>query len=178
MRRRVLTGLLIVVALTGCGEGSTEPVPTSASEPFLCDGIPLTGLQRMTGLDELSAEEITEWDDSYICRVQDEEGATAVFVDRDDQPVPGMGSPEDQLAAALGSGGVEVTAPAPGRGYVRSDGQIRARWACDDGVRTEIILQHPAKGREPTEDLSRYLVSILPWVCGDEEAPSATSRSS
>lgn len=176
MRRRAGIWGVAVVMVAGCGSGSSEPVPTSAAEPYVCEGVPSVGLERMTGVDDLRAEDQHPWaGDVFTCEVLDERGSTVVFVYRDDRLVAGMGSPEDQLAAGLAGGGVEVVASAPGRGYVIADGEhSEARWACEDGVRTEILLQQPDRDRDLQEDLSRYLVSILPWACGDEDPPPAT----
>lgn len=181
---RVPYGPVLFAALTvvaGCtAEAAQEPVPTTAESPFLCDGVPLLGHRLLTGAGNLSyaGDAFRPWDDDVLC-VAEGPGGESVAVSHQATEGLGLGSVKEQVEELRAhTSATRIDADAPGEGYVIPDGeQPYGRWVCDDGTRTEVRLaSSPPSGRDVSEDLSRYLTSILPWACGDAEAPERTER--
>lgn len=170
----VVAGLLL---LAGCtSHGPSGPVATTAAAPFACDGVPLAGLQRMTRTVDLEVGEdsVKPWDDDVFCEVYDGDRFVASvsymsMVGRGSDPV------DEQIAEArTRSGALQIVADAPGAGYVVvRDEETSARWVCEDNTRTDVTV-YVDSDPDLEEDLARYVVSILPWACGDEEAPQRT----
>jgi len=166
---------LLVVA--GCAPSDlSDPVPTTAEAPFVCDGVPLTGLQRLTGIRDLTVEDDTSgpWDEHFTCHVYDGD-RLVVWVLYMSTEWLGYGSLEDQITEArTRHGALQIVADAPGAGYVEvRDKEMMARWVCEDNTRTDVTV-YATGGADMEEDLARYMVSILPWACGDAEAPPRT----
>ena len=165
---------LLVVA--GCAPSDlSDPVPTTAEAPFVCDGVPLTGLQRLTGIRDLTVEDDTAgpWDEDFLCHVYD--GDHVVLWVSHELLIGQIPALEEQLARVrTRSGALQIVADAPGAGYVvsRRD-ETFARWLCPNWWRTDVTV-YATGGPDMEEDLARYMVSILPWACGDEDAPVRT----
>lgn len=173
-----LVSVLAVLSVGGCTASDLDkPVPTVAGPPFLCDGVPLTGLQRMTGIRDLVVDKSTQspWGRGFLCEVDDADGFVATISRRDTEGL-GFGTPEEQVAELrANSRAVPIVADARGSGFViADDSQPLARWICDDGVRTDVSLLKRPDSKDLEEDLAHYMISILPWVCGDQSAPKRT----
>ena len=167
----------VVLLASGCTASDLAvPVPTAAAAPYLCDGVPLTGLERMTRTSDLAAEDIAanEWDSAFLCQVSHGDRLVASVLQ---VSLEGRGSDpvDEQIAEArTRSGALQIVADAPGAGYVvERDDETFARWVCEDNTRTDVTV-YVDSDPDLEEDLARYMVSILPWACGDAEAPPRT----
>lgn len=174
----------------GCtNDGLGEPVATEASAPFLCDGVPLEGLERLANITGLTADDTDtgSWDSNFRCAAMDGDDAVVQVSAHATGPL-GEAPIEDQIAelASLAEAvPIDAQADGGGAGFVLPDrGVPLARWLCEDGTRTDVELFRSPLGDSPsdadrdalTADLSRYLVSLLPWACGDTQPPSATTQ--
>lgn len=158
------------------------PVVVSAEEEFLCDGVPVRGLELMTGVEELayvSGYAPWKWaidhDVPFQCRAGEPGSDVAlVVVARSNLQLIGFGkSADEQIAetARVWGDDSRIDVDAPGAGFVRDD---EARWVCPDGIRTDVTLYFAAEGRDAGEDLERYVRSLLPWMCDADQAPART----
>lgn len=178
-----------LVLLAGCGSAvSMDPVPmvVGADEEFLCSGVPLTGLELMTGVEELAYNfnhAPPRWaideDMPFHCSAGEPgSDASLVVVERTDIELVGFGrSADEQIAKIARAWGDDsrIDADAPGAGFVLDDGyHPAARWVCPDGVRMNMTLYVAAEGRDAGEDLERYVRSMLPWMCDADQAPART----
>lgn len=176
LRAFVASGVA-VASLGGC-TGDAGPVPTTAAEPFVCAGVPARGLEIMAGVSSVvAASGPWEWDTYFHCALDDQGGRPVAIVSHEDATLGGSGPVEDQIAAIrAGELGTPIEADAAGAGYVRDeDGSGFARWVCPDGLRTDVRLWRVDGSRDVEEDLARYMTSMLPWACGDEDAPPRTA---
>lgn len=174
-----VAGVALLALVAGCvAEVPDDPVPTTAEVPVLCDGVPLRGLELMTGTEELAydGDAVHPWDDDFLCSAAAPDGPS-VSVSHQNTAGLGVGSVDEQIDELRAhEGAVSIDSEAAGAGYVIADGsQPYARWICQDGTRTEVRLSATPAGRHVTEDLSRYLTSILPWACRDADVPTRTA---
>lgn len=171
----------VLAALAGCTTGSTEPVPTLAEEPFVCDGVPLDGIRLMTGTDEIERESSGgTWGDvtdPVVCNVRTADGSGLVTVSQEPLEWFGVGDAEAYLEEVAGRQGAQrIEAEATGGGYAYPEGEetVSAQWACGE-QRVALTVYRLAGGdRDPLTDVSRYLTSMLPWACDGADAPVRT----
>jgi len=181
MRRWTPVAVVAVVGtLAGCTSQSFDPttVPTEAAAPYLCDGVPTTGLEALTGDDHLEASDdpAGTWGKDFLCEARDG-SSTKATVSSLDVTSRGGGSVDDRIAELKSApGAVVVVGSASGAGYVLPSGdQPHATWVCADGRVTEVRLFSSSDDDRLVEGLSRYLISVLPWGCGDATPPAATA---
>ncbi|MGH8775797.1 MAG: hypothetical protein ACRDWI_11675 [Jiangellaceae bacterium] len=179
--RLALVASVTVVALgaAGCtGSDTDTPVPETAEAPFGCPGVPLRGAELMSGEESLEvAEESGDWGDvpgEFFCFLQaadDDESETAVIVEEREVESAGFGGADEVLEMLRTTeGGHPIESRQPGEGYAFGFGSVEAWWVCEDRL-VKTTLFTPVEGRDPHEDVSRYLGSMLPWACGSEDVP-------
>lgn len=170
--------LLVVLGTAGCVGPSTDPVPTTAEAPFLCDGVPREGVELMTGLAEPEAEQAGDRSDPEArrgCAVRDDDGETVLNVSWRTIDGLGVGSPEEYLETLAGDeNATPIEADASGGGYVIGpQDQPAGYWVCDDSRWLLVELFDGADGRDGFDDVARFVESVLPWTCGGEDFPEA-----
>ncbi|MBO3084402.1 hypothetical protein [Cellulomonas fengjieae] len=174
-RRLVLAGTLLgALVATGC-TADPEPVPRTAGSPWLCSGVPRDSIDLALGgaeLDEDSGQGSLGWrDDGFDCAAQ--AGDSTILVAQQTVLNSGYGSTEEEIVETLeaSSDGRRIDADAPGRGYLVEEGQAVAVWVCTGFVTRVSFFGEPPRGRDWSEDAVNLLVSMLPWACGEEDAP-------
>ena len=180
MRGPLLAGTASVaaLALVGCSSPDLSPVAAVAAGPFACDGVPLRGAELMSGRDDL---EVTVsnggWQrptDNLDCELSTSDGEVVVHVSHRQVSTSGFRTTADFLAY-LGEGDRHpIDADASGGGFVdpATENSAGGVWTCDDVVLQVIMLGRP-RDRDPVADVSAFITSMLPWACGDEDAPPA-----
>jgi hypothetical protein len=167
-----LVGLL---AVAGCTGPDRTPVSRTAEGPWLCSGVPSTGIELALGGEELdgdSGQGSLGWlDDDFACTA--EAGDSSILVRQMPVLNSGYGSTEQEVVDALesSSGGRRIDADAPGQGFLTETGQPVAVWVCTGFVTRVSFFGEPPKGRDWSQDAVNLLVSMLPWACGDEPVP-------
>ena len=180
--RPAAIGVLSSLVLAGCVGGvDGTPVPTTAAEPFLCTGVPREGVELLSGVSDLRVSEgAGAWDDSawsFACFVSTADDDGVVSVDSEPAVWHGFETAEDYLAQFEGSDTwVPIDGTGPGGGYAGrpSEDLVEAQWACGERRIRVTAFTVAGGGRDPVEDVSRLMVSMLPWACGDQDAPPRT----
>ena len=166
--------------LAACSSPDPSPVPAEATGPFACAGVPLHPVELMTGTDDLVVRDSGGgWrrTTGYVsCGFSPPDGGAVFSVRHVSVDVAGFASSADVLAY-LEDGGqrIPIEADAPGAGYISApegSDDAHADWTCDDFV-LQVNLYRTVEGRDPVADLSAFVTSVLPWACGDEDAPPA-----
>ena len=182
---RAVAGVAVLMgAVGGCTPAEVVPVPTSASEPFVCDGVPARAIELVLDIPraDFDVRQSGAWDGAvFTCEVAagPGEAAPAVSVTL----LPWAGGPYGSLAAATRAFAL-VEAPGrplevvggSGSGMAQPIGEESAQavWACAD-VYLEAELRRVAEpGRDAIDDAANLVVSMLPWACGDQEVPRAS----
>jgi hypothetical protein len=180
----VVAAGLAALCAAGCNsqEPTDTPIPEAATGPYACPGVPWEGARLMAGTDELAVQHNSgrwgaeETADQFQCSLATPDGAErsrAVEV-RD----YGAFAPSEVTAEAMRriDRSQLIQADQPGEGYVwdHDESLVKAAWVCD-GRHLVVDFFHygqPVEGRDPHADVSRYLVSMLPWACGGEDVPT------
>lgn len=182
-RERVLAVAVVCLSLAGCGVGgSTTPVPLEAKAPFLCTGVPREGVELLSGARSLQVSEGTGgWgaeEDSFACfvRVSDaDEGV--ISVTREPLDWHGSASAQEYLEQFEGTAlWTPIDGEGPGAGYAAQEtpGSATAQWICGDDRVIVNAFMLAGGDRDPVEDVGRLMLSMLPWACGEAEAPERT----
>ena len=189
MRRvRAWVPLMVMCAVPGLlvacsGRDTTTPVPTEAQPPYVCDGVPRRGVELVTGAPDAEVTQEGQWgsdDRNFYCRVVVEQDpglfrgltvaeqrvAVSIFGD--------AATAEEDLRATSGQV-IEADEPGVGAVYGSTEGTVTAVWACEERVLWVEAQGVFDDGRVAEEDVSNLLVSMLPWVCGGQEAPGRTA---
>ena len=174
MRGRLAGAVLVVLVLAGCSGPSTDPVPTTASSPYVCTGVQQDGADLALGGASTSDRQRGTWGDDpvgFSCEVNGPSGSILVS----EEPAGAAstwGSNGAEVLASLKKQGAAaaITADQPGAGYTFGDGS--AGWVCGERFLLVQILDADTKGRDPKVDAGNLVVSMLPWTCGDAEVPS------
>lgn len=173
-RRSWWIGLLCVGGITGCSGASLEPVPTTATGDFVCDGVAREGVELILGGRVASVEPSNTWDDeSFLCFVGGEKARVSVSATPTMFATWGGGTDEGVLErASEWMGAVPFEAEgAVGAGSRDPDGAL---WVCGGRLLRVDLSGRLVEGRDASLDAANLLVSMLPWACGDEEPPPAT----
>ena len=182
-----MRAVVLVVALAaglvvaGCsGPDATTPVPTEATDPYVCTGVPERSLELMLGGAVMSTREYGTWGlegRGFMCdiaRVGD--GRGVVLIEEWDVGTKQGIEPEQALEMfALERDAASITAEAPGAGYAIGDEESgSAKWVC--GERMLVVSTSGVRdfGRDQRADAEALLVSMLPWACDGEEVPERT----
>lgn len=167
-------GTLLLAACTG---PSTDPVPTTADGPWVCDGVPRAGVELLLGGDGEVTSTGGEWGDDvdgFSCIVE-HPGGGSVIVSEEPTAWERFNASEDEnvLGVLSEQGGAEpIEADAPGAGYVYD--RPGAAWVCDGRLLFVSEGQDiDVDGRDVRDDLSNLLVSMLPWACDGASVPAA-----
>lgn len=186
MRVRLSAGVaLMILSAAACTSGAdTEtPVPTTAETPFGCPGVPLRGAELMSGAEELSATDGSgRWgDDSggFYCRLDDSDDDAGIHVQEMPLSHAFTGTAESVVDTMRRNAGAQrIDSDEPGQGYVWPSGErssggmvVNAWWVCDGRILQIDLYTRDFEGRDFLADLSRYVSSMLPWVCGDGDVP-------
>lgn len=178
----VLAGLGLLLAVAACTGPDLEEVPTEAAEPFVCAGVPAEGVTLLLGADAARARTSGHWGDDGIgfdCVVELESGdpGRVMVISGDVGIAFGSGDATEALEEFSAQGdAAAIDADAAGGGYVYGSGEesATAAWVCDSRVLSVEAFDVDVEGRELRADVENLLVSMLPWACGDEEAPAGT----
>ncbi|MBO3085525.1 hypothetical protein [Cellulomonas fengjieae] len=170
MRRRPLAvGLVAAVLVLGaCTSPDTTAVPDTADGPYVCDGVPERGVELALG----GASEATQtgsWTadgPAFSCSVTRDGGK--VLVTYGD---PSTFLPLEQAADQEGAEAID--ADVDGSGYLFGDSKPTAMWVCGERVLAAELIDVDTEGRDPRADARALLTSMLPWACGDADAPKA-----
>ena len=174
----VVPGLLVACS----GRDTTTPVPTEAAAPFMCDGVPALGVELLTGAPDAEVTQEGQWgsdERNFYCTVtvEQEPGlfrgltvteqrvAVSIFGD--------AATAEEELRATSGQV-IDADESGVGAVYGSTEGTLTAAWACGERVLWVEVQGVFDDGRAAEEDLSNLLVSMLPWVCGDDDVPART----
>jgi hypothetical protein len=175
---------LAALCLAGCNGQQVDhtAVPDVATGPYACAGVPWAGARLMAGTDDLEvqvnsgrwgAEKIA---DQLHCSLATPDGAEqsrSVAV-RD----YGAFAPADVTAEAMRGieGAQSIRADQPGEGYVwdHDESLVKAGWVCDERHVVVDFFHYgqPVGDRDAHTDVARYLTSMLPWACGNEDVPT------
>lgn len=176
--RSVVAAVALGAVLAGCTNGSDEPVPTTAQEPFVCDGVPLEGARLITGESGIERESSggswNDMTDPIVCNLQTADGPGVLTVSQEPLDWAGASDAETYLKTlAEKQDARQITAEADGGGYAYPEGDdiASAQWACHDYRLTVTAYRLAGGDRDPLTDVSRYLTSMLPWACGGQDAP-------
>ncbi|KGM09519.1 hypothetical protein [Cellulomonas bogoriensis] len=186
-RAVTVAALLVPFALAGCGP-DTSPVPEQAADRYVCAGVPHEAMSLIIGDDELHVRfDEGSWDleRSLSCGVgsardgeDDGRRDPEVAVFRSYLPWSGYLADEDAWREdrARRAGSTPVDADVPGWGYTYPDGDARwmSGWMCESGSELQVMVRRSHGARDGAEDAERLLRSMLPWHCGDQEAPRRT----
>jgi len=165
---------LTVLALAACSGPSTDPVPTTASSPYVCTGVQQEGADLALGGSSTSDRQRGTWGDDPVgfnCQVDGPSGSILV----NEKPVAagstwGSNGPDVLVTLKRQGLAAPIDATQPGAGYMFGDGS--AGWVCGERFLLIQILDADTKGRDARADAGNLLVSMLPWTCGDAEVPS------
>lgn len=182
MRRAVgCVVALLALPLVGCAGPDRTPVPTEASGDMACDGVPRAGVELVLGGPVVVQRDHGQWgaeESGFQCDVVAAGGGTALVAVEEWDVRTRYGGSDESVVDLLGAqGGAEaIEAAAPGAGFVTGgDGaDASAGWVCGGRVLTVALLGVTTAGRDQRADAERLLVSMLPWACGDEDAPPRT----
>ncbi|WP_273653299.1 hypothetical protein [Cellulomonas fimi] len=171
--RAALTGagaLALLALLAGCSTPDDSPVPTLAEAPWICPGVPQTGVELALG-GPAEVETTNSWEPglghaTFQCFAERGDDARLMVT----YGGPGSGpSPQD---VRTGRGAVPISADADGEGWAEhAEGSSVATWQCGDNI-LRVGLVGPVDGRDGLTDVSNLLVSMLPWACEGEEVPA------
>jgi len=179
MMRRVVVGLCGVLVLAGCAQSVPPgPVRTAAASPYACAGVPLEGLETLARmpLKVAPAHSSDDWANSQwgrsglLCDLEGSGGYASVYFSPD-------ASVNSQDFFALNPGVHRIESDQPGvGGWLESDGGLVARWWCGPELRRATIVRVYPTGEPPFDGdgLARYMISLMPWACGDTPVPPAT----
>jgi len=181
VKKRAVVAGLCLLALTVSGCTRTEklpdqsPVPTQASAPFACDGVPLKATELILGGEVVLDRAEGGWDDKVrglSCAVTAKGSKALVMVTMTpmgQSPVWGSNEQEVLQTLAAQPNATPIEAEGEGAGYLSGGGN--AGWVCGDRfILVEISAVH-AKGRDKRADAQALLVSMLPWACNGEPVP-------
>lgn len=168
-----LTGALLGL-LAGCSTVDTTPVPLDSAPPFICDQVPRSSVELITGTDDLRPSSSGAWGDDggFRCFIKngDGDGVLSVFT----SPVLWYGhhTAEGYIASFAASDDwaqIDPGGDVAGSGYVSQelDDLTTAQWACHGNRLVVSVFQHAGGERDPLVDVSRLTVSLLPTACGD-----------
>lgn len=178
-RSLALAGLaasFVAASLVGCSESADlTPVPTEASGPYACDGVPERGPELILGgsapvkSPERPGARVT--DPLWQCTFDDGEGYLVVS-DELLTASGDFGPDEESTLAFLRSvrGSQRVEADFPGEGYVT---ESVAAWVCEGRIVKVELIGEPIPERDVRQDVTNLLLSQLPFVCEGVEMPEA-----
>jgi len=173
---------LVAITLGACTSPDPSPVSPTAAAPWVCPGVPRDGSELALGGD-VTAETSGRWaaeGPGFFCTVKREDSSDGTILVMQG-PVGSFASAgataELQLAAIKREEGAEpIDADATGEGYAFGAGvKPTAAWVCGERVFTVELVSVDVEGRDGVADAENLLVSMLPWACGDEEAPGTDS---
>ena len=176
-----LAGLAVLGLVEGCtGPDADTPVPTTAGEPFVCTGVPRAGVELALGGAAASVEEEGTWGREgrgFSCSVRRSSGDGVVQVlEWDVVAKLGVTGEEALDLFSRERDATEIRADVPGAGYAIGDAADgSAKWVCGDRMITVSLIGVPRIGRDERVDAEALLRSMLPWACGDEDAPPRTA---
>lgn len=180
LRRRVVglfgafLGVALVAACTSAPDAA--PVPLDATGPFVCDGVPSTGVELILGGPVERESSSGRWaDPRFGCIVHPTDGrASSVTVSyRDVSEGAEWGDTDEAVLRTLSAqgGATAFEADVPGAGYRYGD---TAGWVCSGRFLLVSALGETPPGRDWEQDVERLAVSLLPWACAGAEAPART----
>lgn len=155
-------------------------MPTTATEPYVCPGVPQRSAELVLGSD-VEATSFGSWKPdvalSFTCVVAAASGGDArLKVLSLPIGVIGEGGDEAVIQYLGGEDAVEpITADAAGHGWVaRLPTSARALWVCGDLTVQARLDDADVDGRDEADDVTNLLVSVLPWACEGEPVPEST----
>jgi hypothetical protein len=177
MRRRTVLVIAAALALGGCTGPSLDPVPTTATGPWVCDGVSERSAELILGGDADVEATHNTWGDregGFSCLL--EHGGIlgpSLLVADIPTGLMGWGATDGDAVDVMANkdGARKITAEFPGEGYVY-EGDT-AGWVCDGRVVQVSVGSVDVPGRDRDADVTNLLISTLPWACGGEEAPLA-----
>ena len=182
--RRVVTragaALLLVGLLSSCtAKVDVTPVPTEASGPYACDGVPQKGPELILGGQAPVVRPPTPGtrttDPLWRCTFDD---GTRRLVVKDELLTASADFGRDEEAAIRvmqsARSGQPIEAPFPGQGYSTSGA---AMWVCNGRVVLVDLISEPIPERDARQDVTNLLLSQLPFVCEGVEMPEADGPS-
>jgi hypothetical protein len=172
-RTTLAAAALLLVA--GCASPDLSPVPTAAAAPYGCPGVPLAAAELITGEPLEVSVSSDAWGDEtepFLCSLVGEHSLVQV----EEMPVTAspFGPTDEKVLASMAasSGDEPLELDAPGSGYVWGD--VSAGWVCDGRSIVVSATGDTVEGRDRVADVTNLLQSVMPWACGDEDAPPAT----
>jgi len=170
-----VVALVLTAGVSACSGPDTSSVPTEAHAPYLCDGVPRRGAELILGGAAALEGQDGSWGAGrYSCRVRRDDDRGALIVSAQDVASAGnWGSTPDVVLRTLSEQGspTPIEADAPGAGYGFGGGS--AGWVCEDRFVLISLVDVSVEGRDGQADAEAYLVSMLPWACGDQDPPRA-----
>lgn len=168
---------VVALLLAACTGPSTDAVPTTAEGPWICDGVPRTGVELLLGGDAEVTSTGGEWGDDtegFSCIVEHPGGGSVIV---SEEPTAFETFNASQDADVLGvlseqAGATAIDADAPGAGYAYD--YPAAAWVCDGRLLLVTEGQDfDVDGRDVRDDLANLVVSMLPWACDGASVPEA-----
>lgn len=177
-----VVGLLAVVA--GCTPAEVVPVPTSASAPFVCDGVPAQAVELVLGvpIEDVDVKYRDPWDAAvFDCAVSAGPGENdpTVWVTRGPVSLGPFGdadaAKEEFAQAQAPDRYLEVPGvDGAGMSYRYGETGVMAVWECGDVYLNVFLARVTESGRDAIDDAANLVVSMLPWTCGGQEVPLAS----
>lgn len=178
---RVTSSVCLLLALGGCSGPDLSAVPTEATAPFVCDGVPEAGTALLLGGKVAQKQTHGRWGDDgagFDCVIELESGgAGRVMVIAGEVGVVFGATDEASSVEEFSKQGnaTAIDADATGGGYVYGSGaNLTAAWACGGRVVSVEIFDADVKSRDGRADAGNLLVSMLPWACGGQDPPKQT----
>lgn len=180
-RARIIPALLAAVVLVGCTPTAPDPVATHADAPYVCDGVPLAGVQSLLG-EDVTVQARGAWGADGIgfgCTIDavEEDGPALLVLERGRAgSFIGGGADDEEELRQLGTQAAAepIDADAPGGGVLFGPQEPTAVWVCD-GRELSVELLADGELAERRDDVARLLISMLPWACGGEPVPVASA---
>jgi len=179
-RSAVAVGVLLLVGLSGCAGTDTAAVPTEAGGAFVCDGVPSRGAELILGGAVVETRHHGQWGldaRGFQCAVTRESGGSGLITIEEWDVGTRLGTDsEGALELIAGqAGATPIDAQVDGAGYVSgAKDEGSATWVCGARMLAVDLQSVTTAGRDQRADAEALLVSMLPWACGDAEAPPRT----
>lgn len=173
-------GTAVVGLLVGCSGGEpATPVPTVAVAPFICDGVPLEGVQILVG-EDLSVRVHGVWGadgGGFGCIVDpaDGHGPSLMILERGRAgSIGGEADDASELERLMEQAeAAPIVADFPGSGVLFGPDKPTAVWVCDGRELSVEVFADDWEEHDRRPDAERLLISMLPWACDGQPVPTA-----
>lgn len=172
-----LTSVPALVLLAGCAQpADLSPVPTEASGPYACDGVPWRGPELILGGPvevKFAGQPGTRVNDElFRCTFESDDGYLVV---KDELLTASAEFGRDEVSVVRFLESVRNSEPVeadfPGQGFTVGSTAV---WVCNGRVVIVRLIDRPTDSkRDARQDTTNLLLSQLPFVCEGVDMPAA-----